>query len=253
MAGNDKKKKLELTIQSLQDRWGSRAIRRLSAQRAREIAHIPTGFADLDKAIGIGGLPRGRLSEIVGVPTSGTATLALKTIAQAQAKQSQAIYIDVGHTFDPDYGARCGLLLNQLLLVRPHNFHQGLAILQDFILGGDSGVLVFDVPFSSAAEPGSAETLTRTLDRIMAPLGQTAYVLLFLLTLPPGSPTTPSTAYPNEATLPHYAAVRLFVQRQRWLYQAGDIHGYEAQVLVAKNKVGPTGKRVSIAITFDST
>jgi recombination protein RecA len=246
---SDKKRKLEKTITALQDRWGSKAIGRLKADQAGVIAHVPTGFPALDEALVIGGLPRGRISEINGIPSSGMATIALKIVANAQAQKSMAVYIDLDQSFDPDYAARCGLALEQLVLVRPGNVPQALAILQDCILGTEADILVFDTPLSLLAEANSAQALATILGRLVAPLGRTQGVLLFLISLPANSTPDPA-GKPVNSTLAHLATVRLFIQRERWTYQQQDINGYQAQVLVTKNKLGPAGKQASIQIVF---
>jgi recombination protein RecA len=255
VASEDKKRKLEMTVAALQDRWGVRAVRRLRGKQDLPIPHVPTGFPQLDEALGIGGLPRGRISEIVGAPTSGLATIALKIVASAQKQAGTAIYVDPERTFDPDYAARCGLQLSRLVLVRPYDMRQALSIVQDFILGGDVNILVFDTPFDLLSEPQPAQVLATALGRLIAPLGRTSCTLLFLTSLPPGSsfPGDPVAGYPNNSTLPHYAAVRLFIQRERWIYRQRDIRGYQAQVVVAKNKLAPAGKQVSVSITFNGT
>ncbi len=246
----DKKRKLEITVAALQDRWGVRAIHRLDKEQTTPIAHVSTSFSLLNEALVIGGLPRGRISEIIGVPTSGMSTIALRISAEAQESSATAIYIDLDHTFDPEYAARCGLELSRLILVRPSDIHQALAILHDFILNGGISIVVFDVPLKLLAEPRPVQALTTTLGRLITPLSRTNCVLLFLTSLPASS--TPSMAhYPSGSTLPHHAAVRLFIHRERWIYQHRDISGYQAQVLVVKNKLGPAGKQASITITFD--
>lgn len=246
---SNKKRKLETTITALQDRWGSKAIGRLKADQTGGIAHVSTGFPALDEALAIGGLPRGRISELNGIPSSGMATIALKIVANAQAQKSMAIYIDLDQSFDPDYAARCGLALEQLVLVRPHNVPQALAILQDIILGAEADILVFDTPLSLLAETQSAQALAATLGRLIAPLGRAQGVLLFLISLPANSTPGPA-GKPVNSTLAHFATVRLFIQRERWTYQQQDINGYQAQVLVTKNKLGPAGKQVSIRVVF---
>ncbi len=246
---SNKKRKLETTIAALQNRWGSKAIGRLKADQASAIAHVSTGFPALDDALVIGGLPRGRISEINGIPSSGMATLALRIVANAQAQKNMAFYIDLDQSFDPDYATRCGLTLEQLVLVRPHDVPQALAILQDCILGTEAGILVFDTPFSLLTEAKSAQALATTLGRIIAPLGRTQGVLLFLISLPANSLPDPA-GKPVNSTLAHFATVRLFIQRERWTYQQQDINGYQAQVLVAKNKLGPAGKQTGISVVF---
>jgi recombination protein RecA len=246
---SNKKRRLETTITTLQERWGSKAIGRLKVDQIGGIAHVSTGFPALDEALAIGGLPRGRISELNGIPSSGMATIALKLVANAQAQKSMAIYIDLDQSFDPDYATRCGLVLEQLVLVRPHGIPQALAILQDIILGAEADILVFDTPLSLLSETQSAQALATTLGRLIAPLGRAQGVLLFLISLPANSTPDP-TGKPVNSTLAHFATVRLFIQRERWTYQQQDINGYQAQVLVTKNKLGPAGKQASIRVVF---
>lgn len=266
---DDKRDKAEETAAKLRNRWGAKAVGRLGSRQQAEFPHLPTGFPALDEALTIGGLPRGRISEISGVPTSGMATVALKIIAQDQSQSSAggAIYIDPGHTFDPEYAARCGLELSQLILVRPYDIEQALAILADFILSGGISSLVFDAPVSLLAEPQPAQALSTNLGRLIAPLSQSGCVLLFLTSLPAGSgpemiknvvsPTgsglemAKSVASPAGSALSHYASVRLHIQRERWIYRQRDIRGYQAQIAVVKNKLGPAGREATIEIIFD--
>lgn len=246
------KQELEQTVADLQGRFGLKAIHRLGQTQTLPVPSIATGFPALDDALGMGGLPRGRLSEMMGIPTSGMATVALKVVAQAQASGGTAVYIDLECTFDPDYAARCGIQLSQLVLVRPDNIQQALAIVQDFAISGGMNVLVFDAPLRRLANPRPAQALSSALGRLMAPLGQTECALLFLTSLPTAGWLS-LASYPNGLALPHYAAVRLLIQREDWLYQQRDIRGYRARVLVVKNKLGPAGQQVSLAITFNGT
>jgi len=264
---SDKKEKLDKTITDLQDRWGAKAVHRLQGGETPAYLHVSTGFPNLDEALTIGGIPRGRISEIIGVPTSGMATMALKIVASDQelanaANPSGAIYIDPSHTFDPDYAARCGLVLDQLILVRPHDIDQALDIMSDLIMNGGITTLVFDAPSNQLEKPQPSLTLARTLDRLIAPLSQTNCILLFLTSLPvkatnpppgnppPGGSSTTLDDYPPNITLPHHASMRLFIERERWIYKKRDIHGYQAHVLVVKNKFGPAGKQATINFTF---
>lgn len=248
MGSSKKKLNLDKTIASLQERWGNKAVRPLKEIGREAFPHIPTGFSALDEALGIGGLPRGRISEIIGTPTSGMVTLALRVLAKAQEKAEVGVYVDSTLTFDPDYASRCGLILNRLILVRPEDLHQGLAIMQDFVLGGGLSVLVFDTPLTSSNERQTAQAVARTLDRLIAPLSKTECALLMLTALPIGQPSLAS--YSHQTTLPHYASVRLFVERERWLYRQHDIQGYQAQITIVKNKLGPVNRPVSISLTF---
>jgi recombination protein RecA len=246
MAAN-KKRQLEMTITALQARWGRRAVRRLGDSAAEPAPTLATGLAALDQALG-GGLPRGRITELIGVPSSGMATLALKIVAHSQ-RQAPAVYIDPDHIFDPDYAVRCGVDLDRLLLVRPADYRQALAIVADFVAGGRQQALVMGASFQPPPA-GLADLLTASLNRLPAPLSHSGCVLLFLTTLPAHSP--PDLAhYPAHLPLPGYTAVRLLLQRERWLYRRRDIIGYQAQLLVVKNKLGPAGRQVSLALTFD--
>lgn len=245
----DKKRRLESTVAALRERWGVHVIQRLGEEKGKPVATIATGFPALDEALGGGGIPRGRVAEIIGIPTCGMATLALKIVANGQNGGGTAVYLDVDRTLDPDYAARCGVELQRLIIVHPYDARQALAIMHDFVVGGGLSVLVFDAPFRLLAEAEPAEALAQALARLLTPLARSDCALLFLSALPPNS--VPSLdAYPGHVTLPHYTAVRLLIQRESWLYHRRDIHGYQAQVAVVKNKLGVAGRQVRLAIDF---
>lgn len=242
----DKKKRLEKTVADIRQRFGLRAIGRSDGGT---VAGISTGFPELDRALGGVGLPRGRLSEIIGVPTSGMATLALNLIVQAQKENtgSMAAYLDLEKTFDPHDAARCGVDLARLLLVRPDSTRQALAMLPDFAANSGFDVVVVDAPVRWLAAAETADLMATTLGRIIAPLSRSGNTLVFLTGLPPQS-EWPLPAYPAYTGLPHYASVRLLIQRAQWLYRAHDVAGYEAQVLVVKNRLAAEGQRVVIGV-----
>ena len=244
------KRQLEKTVTDIQKRIGLRAIGRSSDVLAPSV--IPTGFPALDTATGIGGLPHGRISEIVGVPTSGAATLALKAVTQAQASDGTAVYIDIAQIFDPDYAHRCGLDLHRLMLIHPYTIRQGIAMLPDLISNGGFDLLVFDMPLHPPLEPDRQQQLSSALGRLLAPLHRSGCVLLFVTSLPPDS-NPPLDAYPRHLALPHYASLRLLVRRARWLYKRQDGRGYEADVLLLKNRLGKSGGEVRLTFTFNGT
>jgi recombination protein RecA len=248
---SDKKRKLEMTIAAMHKRWQVQPRARPPVRPSSPAtAAIPTGFPILDEALAIGGIPRGRITEIIGIPTSGMATLALKIMAQAQTEAGTAVYMDLDRTFDPDYAAHCGVALRRLLLVHPRHERQALVVLRDFLQSGDASVLVFDAPFRLLATPALAQAFSSALGRSINALGQGGCALLCLTPLPPQS--SPSLAsYPRHVTLPHYATVRLLIQKERWLYRQRDIRGYQAQVLVVKNQLATAGQQVSLTITFN--
>lgn len=240
-----------MAVAAIQRRWGPQALHRLGqAATTAEIPHIPTGFPALDKALGIGGIPRGRVTEILGVPTSGMATLALKLIASAQAAGDVAAYIDLSFTFDPDYAARCGVNPEKLLLVRPHNGDEALEIFYSLVASRGAGLLVFDSVSHMIAESHALQTLSTILRRLTGTLAQSPCASIFLTPLHFGDAASMDN-YPGGFALPHYATVRLLIEKEQWLRKRRDVRGYRARVTLLKNKMGAAGKRVNIAITFN--
>jgi recombination protein RecA len=258
-----KKKKLDETVATLQARWGSQAIRRERLEKSPDISCIPTTFPALDDLLANGGLPVGRVSEIIGTPTSGMATMAIQIIARAQQNSQSAVYIDPEKTFDPAYAVRLGVTLDRLILVRPNDLDQALNILRDLVLydGISLNPFVFQIPVGSLNTSRSASSLAQTLERIIAPLGRSQSVLLFLTSLPTASTDNNSNKhhtsimravsapnYPGNGALPHFSTVRLYIHRERWIYKNRDIKGFRAQVEVIKNKLGPAGQRAFIKL-----
>lgn len=247
----DKKERLDKVIAAIQKRWGGKAIGRSAGQLTQPIAHIPTGFSQLDEALGIGGIPRGRISELLGAPTSGMATVALKIMAHAQEKSGMVVYIDMGRTFDPDFARRCGVRLEGLRLIHPDSLPQALAILVDLVISGGIELLVFDLPVDLQSGESVARRLSASMGRLLAPLSKNGSTLLFLTSLRPVNDSLSS--YSEEMTIPYFATIRLLLQKERWLYERQDVRGYEAQVLVVKNKLGRPRQRARISITFNGT
>lgn len=247
-----KRKRLESVVAAIQQRWGTKALHRVErAGPGTQIPHIPTGFPNLDKALaGIGGIPRGRLTEFLGTPTSGMATLALKIIANAQAEKDRAAYFDLGGTFDPDYAARCHINLSRLFIVRPQSGSEALEITRSLIASRGLGVLVFDSVAHLLTEPHSAQRLSAALRQLPSVLAQSSCACIFLTPLSVGGVSSP-TNYPSNFALPHYATIRLLLAKERWLYKGADVRGYEARVEVIKNELGPAGRKATIAVTFN--
>ncbi len=226
----------------LQLRYGPRALNRAALPPVpAAVPHIATTFGALDAALGIGGLPRGRISEIIGPATSGKITLAAKVLAAAQRDpQALVVWLDLGRACDPDYLHRCGLDLERLLIVRPESGADALAITLHLVESNALAALVFDglADLETEAEP----FLTGTLERLATLVTHTEMVLLFLV--------EPHAQY---RTLAHLATVRLEIRNERWLRRNGDVRGYEGQVRVLKHKLAPAGASVPIHITFNGT
>jgi recombination protein RecA len=241
--GSKKEKRLEMTVAAIQRRWGRKALRKLERPATTAIfPHIPTGFPALDQVLEIGGLAKGRVSELLGPVTSGKTTLALKFLAQAQAGGRQVGYVDHARFFDPDYAYRCGLDLSRLLVVSPYDLREALAMTETLARRGGLSALVFDGLEALWNDAEVAPLLSAYLDRLVAPLARSGTVVLFLHA-PIRSPLA----------LAHHATVRLHVVRERWLRRYHDVRGYEARIRVLKNRLGPAGRTVTVAIKFNGT
>jgi recombination protein RecA len=245
-----KKQKLEMAVAHIHSRFGSRSLVRgqlpTVTDAVSSVAHISTGFSQLDLVLGVGGFPKGRVSELVGLPTSGKTTLALKFLAQAQEEGGQVGYIDQARYFDPDYAHRCGLDLSSLVVGNPYDLGEALAMTEALARSGGLSALVFDVLDIFWADAEAAQYLLALLDRLTVPLACSGTVLIFLRAVSAeGSPAL--------SALAHYAVVRLQIMRERWLRRHDDIRGYEARVEVLKNRFGPAGRSVTLEIQFNGT
>jgi recombination protein RecA len=245
-----KTRRLEMTVAAIQQRWGTKALHRLENSPATEVPHIPTGFPTLDAILGIGGIPRGRITEILGAPTSGMSTLALKIAAGAQATGDTVVYVDLSCTFDPDYAARCSIDPSKLLLVRPLQSGESLDITCAIVAGGGAGVLVFDAAPHLLSEPHSPRAFSTALQRLAGALSGSACAPVFLTSLPFGNAAFQHN-YPDEFNLPHYASLRISMEKESWIRKRQDIAGYRTRVSVLKSQFGSQGKSTRIDITFN--
>jgi recombination protein RecA len=175
-------------------------------------------------------------------------TIALKVLAQAQQESDHAAYLDLAHTFDPDYAARCGVTLRRLLLVRPHSGAEALTMVDALLRRRGLGLLIFD----SVAGLHDGPLVATALSQLSVPLAQSGAALLFLTPLRSGGAFSTAN-YPPDFALPHTASLRLALTKEKWLNRGRDVRGYEARVLVLKNKLGRAGQSASIAITFNGT
>lgn len=276
-----RQRQLDIAVAAIRHRYGSRALVKGKPATASDgVPHIPTGFSALDHALGIGGLPKGRVCELVGPATSGKTTLALKFLAQAQACtgvqagigmqggigmpgcSEQVAYVDQALYFDPDYAHRCGLDLSRLLVGTSHDLREALAMTEALIHSGGLAAVVFDALDFLWTDAEAASLLAASLNRLPAALSHSGTTLLVLHEsssdgtslpgiLPAGA--SPPGASPALSALAHYAAVRLQVVREEWIYHQKDIRGYKARVEVLKNRWGPAGRAVTLSIEFNGT
>jgi recombination protein RecA len=244
---SDRQRKLDAVVARLQLQYGPRAVQK-AAPAPEPIAYLSTTFPDLDTALGTGGLPRGRITEIVGPATSGKVTLAAKTLSAAHAERDALVaWLDLPRTCDPDYLHRCGLDLDRLLVVRPRDAADALAITLHLVESNTLAALVFDGTAQMAqADPA---IVAGSLERLATLVTQTHTAVIFLTerasALPkPGAPTQ---------TLAHVATVRLALRREQWLMRGNDVRGYAGQVEILKHKLGRAGAVVPLRILFNGT
>ena len=228
---------LETVVTAVQRRWGTRALRRLTRQETlHPLPHIPTGLPQLDAGLGRGGLMLGTMTEMLGKPTSGATTLALKSIAAAQSQELTAVFLDLPHTFDPDYAAQCGVDMDRLLLIRPQAFRDAMDILHTVISSRSAGIAVLDL-FGCRDLPQAGFEIRRIATVLNG--SPTALVLL-----------SPSSFAIADDPVSCFASIRLLVQRQEWSTRVGRVNGYIAWVRVLKNHFGPSEWEMSIKISL---
>ncbi len=221
---SEKDRRLETTLNDLQARWGAGVVRRPSA--------LSTGFAALDRTLGIGGVPRGHLTSLLGVPTSGAGTLALKIAASATAHGEQVAYLDLTGTFDADYAARCGVDLERLALVELASPAAAVEALTVLVKAVGAAILPADIG------PGGPFPDRAALRRLLITLHASSCALVVLT-------RTATDPFAEQATL------RLELTRERWLLRRRDVRGYRARVRVLRNRFAPPGRPVSLVIGFD--
>jgi recombination protein RecA len=242
--------KLEMTVAAIHRRFGPSALLKGRSQRADDardsVPHIPTGFSSLDKLLGIGGLPKGKIIELVGQATSGKTTLALRFLAQAQQSDRSVGYIDQARYFDPDYAHRCGLDLSRLIIGAPYDVTETLAMAEALVKDGGLAALVLDTVDFLWADLSSAQRLNASLGRLIVPLARSGTILVFLHDPLAGEVQALSV-------LGHYASLRLEVVREDWQHRHGDVRGYKARIKILKNRFGPTGGTTAIEIRFNGT
>jgi recombination protein RecA len=265
----NRQRQMDMAVATIRHRYGPRALIKGKSPSAigrttssiGDVPHIPTGFPSLDRALGIGGLPKGKVCELLGPATSGKTTLALKFLTQAQAGGGQVAYVDQALYFDPDYAHRCGLDLSRLLVGTSHDLHEALAMTEALVRNGGLTALVFDALDFLWTDPEATSLLASTFNRLPAALSRSGTILLVLHESTPGGLSTssppaggsPTGSSPALSALAHYTAVRLQVVRERWLGRHGDIRGYKARVEVLKNRLGPAGRTVTLNIEFNGT
>ncbi|MEM7116600.1 MAG: recombinase RecA [Chloroflexota bacterium] len=244
---------LEKTLDSLAKRFGEGAIMRLGDTRDLDIESIPTGSLSLDIALGIGGIPRGRIMEIYGPESSGKTTVCQHIIAEAQKRGGVCAFIDMEHALDPIYAARCGVDVDNLYVSQPDTGEQALEIADALIRSGTMDIVVVDsvaalVPRAEIeGDMGDshvglqARLMSQALRKLAGAIKQTNTAVIFTNQLRMkigvmfGNPETTS----GGNALKFYASVRLDIRRIQAIKSGGDVIGNRTRIKVKKNKVAP--------------
>lgn len=240
---------LHRIVASIQRRWGERALRFFRQHTDQPFPVMSTTFESLDALLAIGGLPRGRITEFLGTPTSGMTTIALTLLAHAQAKGDVAAYIDLSRTFDAEYASALGVDLSALLLVRPLTADETLELLQALIGSGGIGVLVIDALALFQTNFHDDLLLERTLRVLPSVLAASPCVLIVLTPLPYTPEFIRALAFQG-SRLAHAATIRLHFARENWLAVEHGSPGCGARVSVLKHKLAQAYGDTQVVIRF---